>query len=324
MARPPSQAAAGGFIPPMQALLAARLPEGPEWRYEVKLDGYRVQAARTAAGVRLLSRNGRALERRFPGIARALRPLAPGTVVDGELVALDEEGRPAFALLQNAGERTRLAFYAFDLLVDGGEPVWQRPLDERHRLLAARLRGLAEPIRLSTTVRARPAALMRAARRHGFEGLVAKRATSAYEPGRRSGAWVKVRLGRRQELVIGGYLPGPHGFDALLVGYYDHRAALRFVAKIRNGFVPRTKADLLRRFRRLETRTCPFVNLPERRGHPFALTAEVMAQCRWLRPRLVAEVAFADWTAADRLRHARFVALREDKDPREVRRERAA
>lgn len=131
---------------------------------------------------------------------------------------------------------------------------------------------------------------------------------------------------QRQELVIGGYLPGAHGFDTLLVGYCDEKRQLRFVAKIRNGFVPRTKAELLGRFRRLASSRCPFVNLPEprdaRRG--LAITADVMGQCRWLRPRFVAEVAFTDWTAADRLRHARFVALREDKDPLDVRRERAA
>jgi bifunctional non-homologous end joining protein LigD len=142
----------------------------------------------------------------------------------------------------------------------------------------------------------------------------------------RSGAWVKFKVNRGQELVIGGYMPGPQEFTSLLAGYYDEDGRLMFLAKIKNGFVPRTRKAVAARFRKLETDECPFANLPEaknaRRGE--ALTAEVMKKCRWLRPELVAQIEYADWTAANHLRHARFAGLRDDKPAREVVRESAA
>jgi bifunctional non-homologous end joining protein LigD len=135
---------------------------------------------------------------------------------------------------------------------------------------------------------------------------------------------VKVRVSPGQEFVVGGYLPGARHFDALLVGYSDGPALL-FVAKIRNGFTPQAKQEIAARFAGLETGRCPFANLPEpknaRRG--LALTAEAMKQCRWLKPKLVVQVQFTEWTPHDHLRHASFVALRDDKDPRDVVRERA-
>jgi ATP-dependent DNA ligase len=147
-----------------------------------------------------------------------------------------------------------------------------------------------------------------------------------YEPGARSGAWVKFKVNQGQELVIGGYIPGPQHFTSLLAGYYDAAGRLIFVAKIKNGFVPRTRKQVAARFPKLETPDCPFANLPEpknaRRGE--ALTAEVMRKCRWLRPELVAQVEYTEWTAADHLRHARFAGLRDDKPARDVVRESAA
>ena len=128
------------------------------------------------------------------------------------------------------------------------------------------------------------------------------------------------KVNRGQELVIGGYLPGPNYFGALLVGYYDGKGRLIFNAKIKNGFVPRTREAVFQRFRGLETDVCPFANLPEpknaRRGK--AITREVMQECRWLKPELVAQVEYTDWTAADHLRHSKFIAIRDDKNPREV------
>jgi bifunctional non-homologous end joining protein LigD len=188
------------------------------------------------------------------------------------------------------------------------------------------LKHLIEPfldtLRLSEDFAGTPAEIIRAAHRLGLEGVVAKKRNSLYEPGQRSGAWVKYRINQGQELVLGGYIPGADYFDALLVGYYKS-AKLLFVGKVRNGFVPRTRREVARRFPRLETRQCPFANLPEpknsRRG--MALTAEAMKECRWLKPDLVAQFEFTEWTDNDHLRHARFVALRDDKDPRDIRHE---
>jgi bifunctional non-homologous end joining protein LigD len=177
-------------------------------------------------------------------------------------------------------------------------------------------------VRFSETWIARPAALIAAAKKHGVEGLIAKRAGSVYEPGQASGAWVKYKLNQGQELVVGGYVPAKHGFDALLVGYYD-QGNLLFVGKIRNGFVPHVKAQVFQRFKSLETDVCPFANLPEpknaRRG--IALTADAMKACRWLKPKLVAQIEFIEWTSNNHLRHAKFVALRDDKDACDVMRD---
>lgn len=309
------------FIEPMQAKLTTEVPEGSGWLYEIKFDGYRTLAMKKSGEITLFSRRGNRLNSRFGKIATAFEPLPDGTMIDGEVIALDDQGRPSFNVLQN--QRTTslpIFYYAFDLLAWRGENLLDKPLTTRRNKLRQAMGGLADPIRISETLLASPRELIAAAREQGLEGVVAKRANSRYEPGRRSGAWVKFKVNRGQELVIGGYLPGPQRFGALLAGYYDPKGRLIFIGKIKNGFVPRTREEVFRRFRGLETDVCPFANLPEpknaRRGK--AITAEVMRECRWLKPELVAQVEFTEWTAADHLRHSRFVALRDDKDPQEV------
>jgi bifunctional non-homologous end joining protein LigD len=314
------------FVEPMRATLVAALPEGEHWQYERKFDGYRALAVKAEAGVRLLSRNNLSLNSRFPAVVRALQSLEDGCVLDGEVVALDDDGRPSFNRLQNwRSHASTLRYYVFDVLVYRERAVWRLPLAERRTLLTAVLADATDPVRCADLLRGTPAQLVKRAQRERLEGLVAKRVQSAYQPGRRSDAWVKVKVSRGQEFVIGGYIPAGRSFDALLVGYYEGDRLL-FIAKVRNGFVPETRAHVVRRFTGLETDTCPFANLPEsksaRRGR--ALTPDMMRECRWLTPRLVAQVAFADWTDANHLRHARFLGLRDDKDPREVVQERAA
>jgi len=317
--------ATSAFMEPMRPVLVTTLPEGAEWSYEPKLDGYRALALKTCSSVQLLSRNKNVLNQRFPAVAEALARLPDDTVVDGEIVALDDAGRPAFHLLQNEGSEPGIQYYAFDALVYCGRSLLARPLDERRKALAAALASVGDPVRIAVTLDAPVPDLVAAAKRFGLEGIVAKRLDSRYEPGRSSGAWVKCRVNRGQEFVVGGYLPGSGPFDALLVGYYDG-SALQFVAKIRNGFTPKAKAEIAARFAALETTRCPFANLPEpkraRRG--LALTTEAMKQCRWLKPNLVVQVAFVEWTSNGHLRHASFVGLRVDKDAREVVREQPA
>ncbi|HYF37648.1 MAG TPA: ATP-dependent DNA ligase, partial [Prosthecobacter sp.] len=156
-----------------------------------------------------------------------------------------------------------------------------------------------------------------------MEGVVGKRKGSAYEPGERSGAWVKYRTNRAQEFVIGGYVPAAKGFDALLIGVYEHKK-LNYVGKVKNGFVPRTKADVYDAIKPLAQAACPFANLPEPKGSRRwgdAMTADKMAECRWLKPQLVCQVAFLEWTDIGHLRHCSFVAMRDDKPARQVVRE---
>jgi bifunctional non-homologous end joining protein LigD len=274
----------------------------------------------------LFSRNQNLFNAKFPAVAAALAEVAPETVLDGEIVALDKNGRPSFNVLQNFRVTTTpIHYYVFDLLVYRGRSLLKLPIEKRRELLKTVIRSCPDTIRFSEDIPGTANQIIRAAKKLRVEGIIAKQKGSAYEADKRSGAWVKYRINQGQELVIGGYVPGSQYFDSLLVGYYKG-SDLIFVAKIRNGFVPRLRRELFERFKGLETSVCPFANLPEpksaRRG--MALTADAMKQCRWLEPRLVAQIEFAEWTDGDRLRHSKFAGLREDKDPREVTREIAA
>jgi bifunctional non-homologous end joining protein LigD len=178
---------------------------------------------------------------------------------------------------------------------------------------------------LSDPLPGTPGQIADAVRGLGLEGIVAKRRHSTYAPGRRSDAWVKVRFAKHQEFVIGGFKPNAANFDSVLVGYYEGRK-LMCAGKVRNGFTPRLRAQLFERLRGLQTPRCPFANLPSTRtGHwGEGITAEEMTALRWLKPLRVAEVSFAEWTRDGSLRHAAFIALRDDKRPRAVVREAAA
>jgi DNA ligase D-like protein (predicted ligase) len=308
----------------MLCLAVSDLPSGPQWEYELKLDGYRAIGLKTHHRALLLSRNRKDFTRRFQSIARALEALPGETVIDGEVVALDETGRPSFNLLQNyATSEYTLVFYAFDVPILAGKNLMPEPLKVRRELLRTRVMPTpAEPLRLSETLQAAPGDLIHAVREQGLEGIVAKRLDSSYESGKRSGAWVKVRVNKGQELVIGGYIPASDNFDAILVGYYEGKDLL-YAGKVRNGFVPATRYKVFESFRGLERETCAFANLPESRKGRWGegLTAEDMNVCCWLQPRLVAQIEFLEWTPENHLRHSKFVALRDDKDAGQVRRD---
>ena len=178
------------------------------------------------------------------------------------------------------------------------------------------------PIRKSPVLDASLPDLIAAVRAQGLEGLVVKRLDSRYEPGQRFGAWQKMRLNRGQVFVIGGFTSGARGFDAVIFGYFDGDRLLS-PARTRSGFTPATREKLWRLFRGLEIGECPFVNLPEAHSGRWGqgLTAEKMRECRWLRPALVAQFEFVEWTPEGHLRHSKFIGLRGDKDARDVRRE---
>jgi bifunctional non-homologous end joining protein LigD len=297
------------------------LPSGADWLYELKLDGYRTLVLKKRGVITLFSRRGNNLNLKFPTIARAFSFLPDDTMVDGELVVLDDLGKPSFSALQNSRFTPEaLYFYVFDLIALGKKDVRRLPLVERRRLLEDYvLKRMRDPVRLSEILNASPKTLVAAARKAGLEGVVAKRRSSRYESGERSGAWVKFKTKQGQELVIGGYKPGTNGFEYLLVGYYEGKDLI-FIAKIRNGFTPMLRRKVAQKFAGLRTSECPFANLPERanarRGE--AITAEVMKKLQWLRPKLVAHIEFTDWTKGNHLRHSEFVALRDDKKPTEV------
>ncbi len=191
-----------------------------------------------------------------------------------------------------------IQFYAFDLLTYRGRDLLTLPLQKRRESLEAVLVNATDPVKFSATLEADAEALITAAKQTGLEGVVAKRLDSRYEPGKRTGAWVKFKLNLDQELVIGGYLPGKRGFDSLLVGYY-RSGELIFCGKVRNGFKEAgSKERVFARFKGLGTKKCPFDNLPEpanaRRG--MALTADAMKLCCWLKPELVAQIGIREWT----------------------------
>ncbi len=273
----------------------------PDATEEIKLDGYRALAVKSGTSVTLFSRRRKSLNRQFPYIVEALADLPAGTVVDGEV-----------------------HYYIFDVLRWKDRDVTGLSLMERRRLMKSLVVIRDKRIRISDYLEATPEALISAVRDQGLEGIVGKQKDSHYQPGKRSGAWIKYRVNRGQEFVVGGYFPGPHGFDSLIVGYYDGDK-LMYVARTRNGFVPASRRQVVSKLKHLVTPACPFVNLPETRRSRFGeeLNAEKMKKAVWLKPEAVAQIEFLEWTAGDRLRHSKFVGLREDKNPRSVVKEQA-
>lgn len=309
----------------MLLLRTEKLPEGPDLQYEIKFDGYRALAMKSGGKVQLRSRNDNDFNVRYPGIVKALAPMPDETVIDGEVVALDRDGKPSFNTLQNYGSAgAPLHFYIFDLLILKGRDVMGEPLVKRRELLEEHiLPKLAEPIRYSPVLEAKLEDLIRSVKAQGLEGLVAKRRNSKYEPGQRSGAWQKMRVNQGQEFVIAGYTPSSKNFDAVVIGYYEG-SKLMYAARTRNGFTPASRAELFKKLKPLEISGCPFANLPEKKAGRWGagLTAAKMAACRWLKPQLIGQFEFVEWTEDAHLRHSRFVALRDDKKAKDVKRER--
>ncbi len=306
------------FIEPMLSEEVDELPNDPDaWSYEIKLDGYRCLALRDESGVKLYSRKRNLLNSRFPTIVKALERIEPGTILDGEIVALDDAGRPSFNLLQNFRfTANQVHFYAFDILARKNKNLMSLALEKRRELLADQLENIFDPIRMSEDFEGPPKEIVAAAKELSLEGIIAKRKGSVYQPGKRTRAWLKYKINKAQPFVIGGYTRD-NPFDALLVGYYDADTLL-YTAKVRNGFVPRVRQEVARKIAGLETDICPFGNLPEKRRTQWALTREEMKHCIWLKPTLIAQVEFVEWTPDGHLRAPKFIALREDKRPDEI------
>jgi bifunctional non-homologous end joining protein LigD len=311
------------FVEPMYARAVQQLPEGKDWLYEVKFDGYRCLAGRDSTGVTLWSRRANRFTDQFPTVAEGCQHLPPDTLLDGELIALDKDGRVSFNILQHHRSQAQaILFYAFDVIIHRGRRVIHVPLETRRELLndiAADLKQRTPLIGLSDTLDATPAELIPLVKEFGFEGIIAKRKDSCYESGKRSGAWLKYKVNKAQAFVIGGYTPD-NPLDALIVGYYEGDK-LMFASKVRNGFVPRLRREVWTKLKHLQTDICPFTNLPEKKRTQWALTREEMKNCIWLKPQLVARIDCTEWTPDGHLRHSRFCGLRDDKDAHHVVRE---
>jgi bifunctional non-homologous end joining protein LigD len=305
-------------VPPMLATSADALPAGDAWSYEVKWDGYRTLALKDGARVTLYSRNLKNATAQYPTVAKGVAALATQRILlDGEVVAVDEKGRPSFQALHHQSAHT-IVYYAFDLLHINGRDLLHTPLEERRVTLAEAIEG--STVLHSQNLPGTPAQIERAVRKLQLEGVVAKRLRSFYEPGRRSLSWIKVRFNRRQEFVIGGIKPGSSTtFESLLVGYYEGRA-FYFAGKVRAGLTPHVRTDIMRALAKERTAHCPFANLPSSRTSHWGegISEEDMATLHWVKPRLVIEVSFVEWTRDGRLRHPRFVAIRSDKAPKDV------
>ena len=311
------------FVTPMAAQVVDSLPDGKEWLYEVKFDGYRALIVKNGDRIEIRSRNDKDLTAAYPGIVAAARKLhAQHATVDGEVVAVDGNGRPRFQALQHRAAHPghTIVFYAFDLLHLDGRNLETEPLETRRQQLPAVLdeSGILMSVDLPGTA----PQVIAAVQALGLEGVIAKRRSSRYTPGDRSASWLKLKLDKQQELVVGGYRPGPGGIDSLLVGYYDGRQ-LRFAGKVRAGFTPRLRREVAAELKAFHAERCPFVDLPHSKTSRWGggVTAEQMAEMQWVRPALVVQIRFVEWTAESHLRHAAFLGLRKDKRASSVRRE---
>jgi DNA ligase D-like protein (predicted ligase) len=302
------------WIDPMLATLTDERDLGDDWVLERKLDGIRCLAFVRRGRVTLLSRTRKPL--RFPAVSDALDGLGEDAILDGEVVAVDAHGEPlGFQALQRRGQDgSRVALWAFDVMWRGSEDLRARPLSERLGALEEIVSPReGEGLALSEILEGPSRAAYERACSSGWEGVIAKRADGPYRSGR-SRDWLKLKCLFEQEVVVGGFTDPQRsrvGLGALLVGYHED-GVLRYAGKVGTGFDTRTLTDLRERLGALETAKSPF-------GDPVK---PLPKGTHWVKPKLVAQVAFAEWTGAGRLRQPRFLGLREDKRPRDVVRER--
>ena len=299
-------------IAPMKAVSATTVPSGDGWMYEPKWDGHRVIARRRGDRFEAVSSTGKPKDVQWPWLATAVAGATRHDVIlDGEVIAYADDGHHSFQLV--GSREHRHAYVVFDILsVDGAECLG-RPWSERRELLLA---TVTPGDRLSITPVSDDAAAIEAATRaQHFEGVIAKRPGSTYQPGRRSPSWVKVKYRYEQEMVIGGYKLGEGNrvgsFGSLLVGVHDAAGDLQFVSAVGTGFNDKTLREIIKELRARDTDVCPFAVPPKLPRGSF----------QWVRPELVAQVAFHEWTDGGGLRAPVYLGLRDDKDPKDVVRE---
>jgi bifunctional non-homologous end joining protein LigD len=319
-------------VEPMYASIGSEIPKGT-WVFEPKYDGVRVLAFATPTSTRLITRNGLDKSKQFPEVTAAVtalsKRLSKPFVLDGEIVALDGKGNPLrFQVLQarmhvkdrlaisRHVEDTPAALIVFDLLMDGDVALIRETWTERRKHLEALIRPTRNGrLMLSEVLRGKPATMLERAMRAGWEGVIAKAAESRYEPGQRSKAWLKLKVEYRQEFVIGGFTEPRNSREhlgALLLGYFEGDE-LVYAGHTGGGFTRSGLGEMYKRLAPLERKTSPFVKQPR--------TNE---KAHWVRPQIVVEVKFSEWTSDGKLRQPIFLGVRDDKDPKEVRRERTS
>jgi bifunctional non-homologous end joining protein LigD len=312
-------------LEPMYASVGSEVPE-EGWTFEPKYDGIRVLAYATPTDVKLITRNGKDKAHQFPEIVTALKKLASQSgrsfVLDGEIVALIK-GEPArfqelqsrmhvkeSHLIERYSSSTPAALVLFDILMDGNEVLIKEPWSERRARLVKRVgKRVSKQLRITESVQGDGKKMLEEARRQGWEGIIAKRVDSRYEPGTRSRNWLKLKIEFRQEFVVGGYTEPRNSREhigALLLGYFDHGRFI-YVGHAGGGFTKQGLEEMYRRLKPLERKTSPFEETPK--------TNE---KAHWVKPEVVVEVKFSEWTADRRLRQPIFLGVRDDKDPKEV------
>jgi bifunctional non-homologous end joining protein LigD len=290
----------------------------------VKWDGYRALGAKYGDNSRLLSLKNKDLTSDFPTVAQALLSIhANSALIDGEVVAVNSKGCPSFQALQNRaslGQEWQVVYYAFDLLHFEGKDWTKHPLRERKEKLRDVIEG--SDVRYNANLSGSPEEIIRTIKSAGLEGVIAKQRDSLYQAGTRVTTWLKFKINKAQEFVIGGYKRDTGSFQSILVGYYAGKRLI-FAGKVRQGFNPHSRAKLLQRMRPCLTNECPFANLPSSRTSHFGegITTEEMKELCWLKPKLVAQISFTEWTNYGLLRHGTFAGLRDDKEPNSVVRE---
>jgi bifunctional non-homologous end joining protein LigD len=312
------KAAMPEFVPPQLATLVDKPPVGDAWFHELKLDGYRLLCHLDRGQVRFWTRNRKDWTAKFPALGKAVKALRlKSAILDGEVVALDAEGRASFQKLQqqiNKNSAAGLMFHVFDLVYIDGFLLTGCPLHARKRMLAEVFERVDEksPLRFSDHIEGNGAQFFKEACKFGLEGIVSKLADSVYVS-TRSRNWLKVKCLRRQEFVIAGYTLSDKGipFSSLVLGVYD-KGKLIYAGRAGTGFSNQMRVDLKKTLDKLARRTRPFAVIPSDPGLRRAI---------WTEPALVGEVAFTEWTDEGIIRHPSFQGLREDKKPTEVVRE---
>ena len=321
----PPQRIAAAALEPMYASIGSEIP-GSGWTFEPKYDGVRVLAYATSRDVKLITRNGKDKAKQFPEIVAALKKLSSQVkhplVLDGEVVALID-GEPArfqelqsrmhvkdVHIIERHTSSTPSALILFDILMDGDEVLLQKPWSERRQRLEKRVGSRTTPqLRMTESVEGNGKKMLDNARKQGWEGIIAKRIDSRYEPGNRSREWLKLKIEFRQEFVVGGYTEPRNSREhigAILLGYFD-QGRLIYAGHTGGGFSRQGLQDMYRRLKPLERKTSPFEETPK--------TNE---KAHWVDPKIVVEVKFSEWTADRRLRQPIFLGVRDDKDAEEV------
>ncbi|MDR3501717.1 MAG: DNA ligase D [Legionella sp.] len=304
------------FISPQLATLVDKLPVGAQWLHEIKLDGYRILTFKNGKNALLKSRNQNDWTNNFQPVVDAIDQLPfEQLIFDGEIVALDTKGNSDFQLLQNYlkhPQNASLVYYIFDLLYYNGYDLRNLPLIERKSLLQTLLKQANPILRYTEHVIGTKKNLLQQFCNHGYEGIISKQAHGTYHP-KRSNDWLKIKCIKRQEFVIGGYTPPKGGrtyFGSLFLGLYNKQGGLDFISKVGTGFTEATEKEIYLQLIQDELRTNPFSSEPPGSAH-----------AHWVKPKLVCEVQFTEWTENDHLRHPSFKGLRFDKSKAEVVRE---